>query len=118
MISLGANLNRVGGLLARVVGEREAARPARRQRVRRSMASADGLDSWERRIVAADDGRPADEVIDSLFAQELAMGGWVADLGLYRRLYEEELLADIKRLAAKGYLRLVPDGAIPEAHGG
>ena len=46
------------------------------------------------------------------------MGGWAADLGFYRRLYEEELLADIKRLAAQGYLRLVPDGAIQEARCG
>ena len=118
MISLGANLDRIGGLLARVVGQREAARPAGRQRVCRSVRCTEGLDPSARRIVAAADGRSVDEVIDSLFVQELAMGGWVADLGLYRRLYETGLLADIKWLAAKGYLRLVPDGAIQEAHGG
>ena len=61
-------------------------------------------DLWERRIVELCDGKTVGEIIQALYSQEVGKGSWMSDIGMWKTLFDREVVRTIDRLAEKGYL--------------
>jgi hypothetical protein len=49
----------------------------------------DGASSlWERRILELCDNRPLRDIIQLMYVEELQNGAWVADIGLWKSLFD------------------------------
>jgi sulfate adenylyltransferase len=72
--------------------------------VYRLKAADDGIDPWERRILELCDGRPLGEVIHILYREEVWKGAWLADIGLWRNLFDQSVIDTIAGLIDRGYI--------------
>jgi sulfate adenylyltransferase len=72
--------------------------------VYRLKAPDDSADPWERRILELCDGRPLGEIIEALYREEVRKGAWMADIGLWKGLFDKNVIGTIAILADKGYI--------------
>ena len=103
-----ANLGRLADTWAHAATLDSTGREGLRQSVVRASEADDLPDSWERRVVELGDGRTVAEIIELLFSEEIRAGAWTVDIGLWKPLFDQSVLKTIGRMAAKGYVRLVP----------
>ena len=72
----------------------------------------DGVtNDWEKRIIELSDGRSTAEIIETLSKEEVRMGAWAADIGLWKGLFDRDVMATIRELATQGYIKLQPVAA-------
>jgi sulfate adenylyltransferase len=69
---------------------------------------------WEQLIIERYDGRALGEIIQDLYAEELRKGGWVADIGLWRHLFDQSVIDTVMGLADRGYIDLKPTDLKPK----
>lgn len=65
-------------------------------------------DRLERRITELADGKSIDEILDTVFSQEVRAGAWVVDIGIWRNLFDQSVVKTIGELAYQGYICLEP----------
>ena len=71
---------------------------------------------WEKRIVELSDGRTTAEIIEIRFKEEVRMGAWAADIGLWKGLFDRDVMATIRELARQGYIKLQPEAYSEEVN--
>ncbi len=77
----------------------------------RSVKEANGAcDPWERRILDLADGNSPGQVAEILYRDELAKGAHLADIGIWKNLFDRSVAEDIGRLVSRGYLSVLSDG--------
>lgn len=80
-----------------------------RQQVAYRVKGADEVkDTWKRRIIDLADGKSIDETLDILFREEIRSGAWVVDVGIWRGLFDQDVIKTIGELADQGYICLEP----------
>ena len=67
-------------------------------------------DPWERRILDLADGNSPWQVAEILYRDELAKGAHLADIGIWKKLFDRCVADDIGRLVSQGYLSVRGDG--------
>ena len=67
-------------------------------------------DSWERTIVERCHGQSIPKVVETLYLEELRKGAGLADIGIWKSLFDLTVLAAVNKLADQGYIRLVRGG--------
>jgi hypothetical protein len=72
--------------------------------VYRLKAADDGTGPWERRVLELCDGRPLSEIIHILYREEVRKGAWLADIGLWRNLFDQSVIDTIAGLIDRGYI--------------
>ena len=80
--------------------------------VRRVEATLSIEPPWERRIVEVADGRPLTEVIEVLYQEQLDRGARLADLGMWKSLFDRCVIAAISDLVHRGVIDMNPDGGL------
>lgn len=78
------------------------------QRVFRLVDSKDLQDTWRRRIIELSDGKSISEITEILYREELKMGAWVVDIGLWKHLFDQGVITTLVELAQSGYVCLKP----------
>ena len=63
-------------------------------------------DAWEKRILELSDGRTVEEIIDSLFREEVQRGGASADIGIWKGLFDRAVAREILHLVGRGMIHL------------
>jgi len=63
-------------------------------------------DIWEKRIIDLVNGKTIDEILDAMFSQEVRAGAWMVDIGIWRNLFEQDVVKTIGELADRGYISL------------
>jgi len=77
----------------------------------RSVKAANGVcDPWERRILDLADGNSPGQVAEILYRDELAKGAHLADIGIWKNLFDRCVAEDIGHLVSEGYLSVLGDG--------
>ena len=80
-----------------------------RQLVYRLKEIAASKDAWDQKIVEMADGRSVGEIIASLYGEELAHGAQIVDIGMWKHLFDQTVVAKIGDLAHRGYIRVKPN---------
>jgi hypothetical protein len=62
--------------------------------------------TWEKRILALGDGRSVHDIIQALYEVELDRGAGLADIGVWRSLFDRSVVATIGDLENRGYIRI------------
>ena len=76
----------------------------------RSVKEVNGAcDPWERRILDLADGNSPGQVAEYLYRDELAKGAHLADIGIWKNLFDRSVADDISRLVSEGYLSVRGD---------
>lgn len=75
-------------------------------RVFRISEPAEVANPLARRIVQLADGKSVNEITATIYAEELRRGGWVADIGLCRGMFQQELCDTIAELVRQGCVSL------------
>ncbi len=65
-------------------------------------------DTWKRRIIDLANGKSIDEILDAMFSQEVRAGAWMVDIGIWRNLFDQDVVKTIGELADQGYICLEP----------
>jgi len=81
---------------------------ATQQIVYRVKGADEVKDTWKRRIIDLADGKSIDEILDAIFSQEVRAGAWVVDIGIWRNLFDRDVVKTIVELADQGYICLEP----------
>ena len=77
----------------------------------RSVKEVNGAcEPWERRILDLADGNSPGQVAEILYRDELAKGAHLADIGVWKILFDLSIANDIGRLVSQGYLSVRRDG--------
>ena len=77
----------------------------------RSVKEVNGAsDPWERRILDLADGNSPGQVADILYRDELAKGAHLADIGIWKNLFDRSVAEEIGRLVSQEYLYVRVDG--------
>lgn len=108
MISAKENMSRLVGALARMSTSGSASDETSGQLVYGTGGHGGLTDRWERRIVELSDGKPIARIVETLYREELSAGAWAVDIGLWKGLFDQNVLEAIRRLASKGYIYLEP----------
>ncbi len=61
-------------------------------------------DYHKRRILKLSDGRSIEELVEALYREEIADGGWVVCIGLFETQYKREMLDEVNQLIREGHL--------------
>ena len=69
-----------------------------------------GLGPWEKRILDLADGNSPGQVTEILYRDEVAKGAHLADIGIWKNLFDRSVADDIGRLVSEGYLSVSRDG--------
>ena len=69
---------------------------------------SDYSDSWEWTIVERCNGKSIRNIVETLYLEELRKGAWLVDIGIWKTLFDREVVATIHELTDKGYIRLLP----------
>ena len=85
-----------------------------RQLVYRLKEIAASKDAWEPKIVEMGDGRSVGEIIASLYREELAHGAQTVDIGMWKHLFDRNVVAKIGDLARRGYINVKPNEVATE----
>ncbi len=76
----------------------------------RSVKEVNGAcDPWERRILDLADGNSPGQVAEYLYRDELAKGAHLADIGIWKNLFDRSVADGIGRLVSEGYLSVRGD---------
>ena len=67
-------------------------------------------DPWERRILDLADGNSPGQVAELLYRDELAKGAHLADIGIWKNMFDRSVAENIGRLVSEGYLSVRSDG--------
>lgn len=81
---------------------------ATQQIVYRVKGANEVKDIREKRIIDLANGKSIDEILDTMFSQEVRAGAWVVDIGIWRNLFVQSVVKTIGELADLGYIRLEP----------
>ena len=65
-------------------------------------------DPWGKAIFELGDGRTLGDVVDAVYRLELARGGWLLDIGIWKNLFDRSVLDKVFDLVHRGHLRLTP----------
>ena len=65
-------------------------------------------DPWARHLFLLAQGRTVREVQDHLYSEELKNGAWLADIGLLRGRFDQEVRKNLYLLIGQGALSLAP----------
>ena len=65
---------------------------------------------WEKRILDLADGNSPGQVTEILYRDEVAKGAHLADIGIWKNLFDRSVADDIGRLVSEGYLSVSRDG--------
>ena len=76
------------------------------QLVFRGDLAGEATDVWMKRIIALADGKSAQEIAQALYLEELRAGGAIADIGLWRSLFFNQVQRTLKEMSDRGYIRL------------
>ena len=71
-------------------------------------------DVWDQKIVEMADGRSVGEIIASLYREELAHGAQAIDIGMWKHLFDRNVVAKIGDLAHRGYISVKPNEVTTE----
>ena len=75
-------------------------------------------DPWERRIAEMGDGRPASEIVEAVWHDEIRAGAWIVDIGLWKSLFEQRVRQKLYDLVRRRVIYFEPSGAArEESHG-
>lgn len=69
---------------------------------------SDHSDSWEWTIVERCNGKSIRKIVETLYFDELRKGAGLVDIGIWKSLFDREVVATIHELTNKGYIRLLP----------
>jgi hypothetical protein len=78
----------------------------------RMTATPELHDAWERRIIDLCDGKSVNDLIQALYSEELGRGGWIVDIGMWKNLFDHQVVRAINELAEQGYICLKTDEAV------
>ena len=79
------------------------------QRVFGLVKASEIEDPLSRRIILLADGKSMAEITAIIYGEELRRGGWLADIGLWKRMFQQELCRKIFDLAGQGCIALEHD---------
>ena len=86
--------------------------PAQDEDLRLLVYRVDGAgpvaDPWGKAIFELGDGRTLGDVVDAVYHWELARGGWLLDIGIWKNLFDRSVLDKVFDLVNRGHLRLTP----------
>ena len=71
---------------------------------------SDYSDSWEWTIVERCNGKSIRKIVETLYLDELRKGAWLVDIGIWKTLFDQAVVATIHELTDKGYICLLPGG--------
>ena len=74
--------------------------------VYRVEGASEVTDLWEGRIVRLCNGRSVKNLMTSLYTQELKQGGSGSDIGMWKRLFDEQIINTIDKLEREQIIRL------------
>ena len=101
-----SNLRRLTGTLSHLPVTGSTRDEIARQYVHRVKDAGPTFDSWEKRILELSDGKCVADLMETLYRDELKGGAWVADIVLWRDLFDRSVINTIRQLAGSGYLSL------------
>jgi hypothetical protein len=87
------------------------------RRIYRLTAASELQDTWERRIIDRCDGRSVGSLIKALYSEELSRGGMIADIGMWKTLFDHQVVRTINKLAQQGYICVKTDDAVSAKDG-
>lgn len=58
----------------------------------------------KRRILKLADGRSINQLVETLYCEEAADGGWIVCIGLFETQYKREMSEEVNQLIKEGYL--------------
>jgi len=94
--------------LARILSTGPAQNEALRVLVYRVEGAGPVDDHWGKAIFELGDGRSLGDVVDAVYHWELARGGWLLDIGIWKNLFDRSILDKVFDLVHRGHLRLMP----------
>ena len=65
-------------------------------------------DPWGKAIFELGDGRSLGNLVDAVYHRELARGGWLLDIGIWKNLFDRSVLNKVFDLVHMDYLKLTP----------
>jgi len=65
---------------------------------------------WEKRILDLADGKSPGQVAEILYRDQLAKGAHLADIGIWKNLFDRSVAENIGQLVSEGYLSVRVDG--------
>lgn len=102
--------------LTRMFGPVPASNGITRRLVYRTVEASAVQDSWERRIIELGEGRSVGEITEILYREEIRRGAWAVDIGLWKNLFDRDVVDTIAELVSRGNIRLT--GELPHQRGG
>ena len=94
--------------LARVLSTGPARDEDLRLLVYRVEGAGPGADPWGKAIFELGDGRTLGDLVNAVYHWELARGGWLLDIGIWKNLFDRSVLDKVFDLVRRGHLRLTP----------
>ncbi len=85
-----------------------------RQLVYRATEASEVKGGWEKRIVELSDGKNIGEITEILYREEVKMGAWIVDIGLWKDIFDQSVIKTIRELTDTGYIYLKLDDSIQE----
>ena len=95
--------------LTRIFGGRQAEDKSLRSVVYKVKPLSHYSDSWEWTIVEQSNGKTISNIVESLYLEALGNGARLADIGIWKSLFDRTVLAKVYQLADGGYIRLLND---------
>ena len=89
-----------------------------RQLVIRMKEAAGIKGSWDRRIVELGDGKSVGEIVEALYKEELRRGAQSADIGMWKHLFDRNVVEKIGELVNRGYINVIPREVVMEERNG
>ena len=94
--------------MMRMVGPHPESQSIKKQLVYRMTDASRFKDGWERRIIELGDGKCIDEIIEILYREEIKMGAWQVDIGLWKGIFDHGVLNTISELTNGRHIYLKP----------
>ncbi len=66
--------------------------------------------SWECTIVERCNGKSIRKIVETLYLDELKKGAGLVDIGIWKSLFDQSVVATVHELAHHGYICLLPSG--------
>ena len=89
-----------------------------RQLVYQMKEAAGTRDTWDKRVVELGDGKTVGEIIEALYSEELLRGAWIADIGMWKNLFDRTVVEKIGELVNRGYIEVKPGEVVMEERNG
>jgi sulfate adenylyltransferase len=92
--------------LSQILSSKSAPVGTRERRAFRLRGPDAAASLWERRIVELSDDRPLSEIIQVMYREELDKGAWLADIGIWKPLFDQSVIDTLVSLADRGFISL------------